>query len=71
VSLVPGLEPVLSLTTHISVTDEDWDLIFRVHVHGAYKTTRAAWPIMQAQKYGLIINTASGWARIFVAGFLR
>ncbi|KAI9019635.1 peroxisomal hydratase-dehydrogenase-epimerase [Hyaloraphidium curvatum] len=41
------------------MTDEDWDLIHKVHVRGTYKVTKAAWPIMQAQKYGRIINTAS------------
>jgi NAD(P)-dependent dehydrogenase (short-subunit alcohol dehydrogenase family) len=39
--------------------DEDWNLIFKVHVYGAYKTTRAAWNIMREQGYGRIINTTS------------
>ncbi len=39
--------------------DEDWNLIFKVHVYGAYKTTRAAWNIMREQGYGRIINTSS------------
>lgn len=38
---------------------EDWDIIMDVHVHGAYKTARAAWPYMRKQKYGRIINTSS------------
>jgi multifunctional beta-oxidation protein len=38
---------------------EDWDVIMDVHVHGAYKTTRAAWPYMRKQKYGRVINTSS------------
>ncbi|KAI9006757.1 peroxisomal hydratase-dehydrogenase-epimerase [Hyaloraphidium curvatum] len=42
------------------MTDEDWDLIFKVHYLGAYKCSRAAWPHMQNQKFGRIINTASG-----------
>lgn len=42
-----------------NMEDLDWDLIMRVHVFGAYKTTRAAWPHFRAQKYGRVINTAS------------
>ncbi|KAH0848983.1 hypothetical protein AYO21_07488 [Fonsecaea monophora] len=38
---------------------EDWDRIVDVHVHGAFKTARAAWPYMRKQKYGRIINTSS------------
>ena len=37
----------------------DWDIIMDVHVHGAFKTARAAWPYMRKQKYGRIINTSS------------
>jgi multifunctional beta-oxidation protein len=39
--------------------DEDWDLINKVHVKGAYKCARAAWPYFRKQKYGRVINTAS------------
>jgi len=39
--------------------DEDWNLIFKVHVYGAYSCSRAAWNIMREQGYGRIINTSS------------
>ena len=39
--------------------DDDWDLVIKVHVKGAYKCARAAWPHFRKQKYGRIINTAS------------
>ena len=39
--------------------DADWDLIFKVHVRGSYKTARAAWPYFRKQKFGRVINTAS------------
>src|SRR4051812_34217416 len=39
--------------------DEDWDLIIKVHVRGAYKCARAAWPHFRKQKFGRVINTAS------------
>ncbi|KAI9008103.1 hypothetical protein BC832DRAFT_553111 [Gaertneriomyces semiglobifer] len=41
------------------MTDADWDLVQRVHVRGSYKVTKAAWPHMQKQGFGRIINTAS------------
>ncbi|KAF4963683.1 hypothetical protein FSARC_8327 [Fusarium sarcochroum] len=42
-----------------NIKDEDWDLIYKVHVKGAYKCARAAWPHFRKQKYGRVINTAS------------
>ena len=41
------------------MTDQDWELIYKVHVDGAYKVTKAAWPHMLAQGYGRIIFTTS------------
>ncbi|MDP2273498.1 MAG: SDR family NAD(P)-dependent oxidoreductase [Archangium sp.] len=41
------------------MTKEDWDLIFRVHVNGAFRCSHAAWPYMQEQGYGRILFTAS------------
>lgn len=42
-----------------NMKDEDWDLIMKVHVIGAYKCARAAWPHFRKQKYGRVISTAS------------
>ncbi|KIW91758.1 peroxisomal hydratase-dehydrogenase-epimerase [Cladophialophora bantiana CBS 173.52] len=42
-----------------NMKDADWDLINTVHVKGAYKCARAAWPYFRKQKYGRVINTAS------------
>ena len=41
------------------MSQEDWDLIYRVHVLGAYRVTKAAWDVMREQGYGRIIFTAS------------
>jgi NAD(P)-dependent dehydrogenase (short-subunit alcohol dehydrogenase family) len=41
------------------MTDADWDLVYQVHVQGAYKVTRAAWDHLRNQNYGRIIFTAS------------
>nr|POF00987.1 peroxisomal hydratase-dehydrogenase-epimerase [Quercus suber] len=42
-----------------NMKDQDWDLIMKVHVNGAYKCARAAWPHFRKQKYGRVISTAS------------
>lgn len=42
-----------------NISDDDWDLIIKVHVKGSYKCARAAWPHFRTQKYGRVINTAS------------
>lgn len=39
--------------------DADWELVYKVHVEGAYKTTRAAWPHLREQNYGRVIFTSS------------
>ncbi|EFO82251.1 CRE-DHS-28 protein [Caenorhabditis remanei] len=43
----------------LKMTELDWDLIFKVHVKGAYAVTKAAWPYMRDQKYGRIVVTSS------------
>jgi 3-hydroxyacyl-CoA dehydrogenase/3a,7a,12a-trihydroxy-5b-cholest-24-enoyl-CoA hydratase len=41
------------------MTEEDWDLIYRVHLKGSFAVTKAAWPHMKQNNYGRIIMTAS------------
>eukprot|EP00092_Neocalanus_flemingeri_P007605 GFUD01008207.1.p1 GENE.GFUD01008207.1~~GFUD01008207.1.p1 ORF type:complete len:604 (+),score=134.87 GFUD01008207.1:249-2060(+) len=43
----------------VRLSDSDWDLVHRVHLRGAFLTSRAAWPHMKKNKYGRIIMTAS------------
>jgi NAD(P)-dependent dehydrogenase (short-subunit alcohol dehydrogenase family) len=59
VDIVINNAGILRDTSFAKMTDEDWDLIYRVHAFGAYKVTKAAWPHMLEQGYGRIINTAS------------
>ncbi|WP_442514017.1 SDR family oxidoreductase [Pseudomonas promysalinigenes] len=39
--------------------DSDWEQVYKVHVEGAYKITRAAWPYLREQNWGRVIFTAS------------
>ena len=50
---------ILRDTTFHKMTQEDWDLIYRVHVLGSFRVTHAAWPHLRDQGYGRIIMTAS------------
>lgn len=59
VDVVVNNAGIIRDSSFIKMTDEDWDLIYRVHALGAYKVTKAVWPIMLEQGYGRIVNTAS------------
>jgi (3R)-3-hydroxyacyl-CoA dehydrogenase / 3a,7a,12a-trihydroxy-5b-cholest-24-enoyl-CoA hydratase / enoyl-CoA hydratase 2 len=50
---------ILRDTSFANMSDQDWNLIYEVHVRGSYKTTKAVWEIMRSQGYGRIIMTAS------------
>lgn len=41
------------------MSEQDWSKVLQVHLHGAFKVTKAAWPHMQKHKYGRIIMTTS------------
>lgn len=41
------------------MTEDDWDLVYQVHVKGAFKVSHAAWPYMREAEYGRMIFTAS------------
>ena len=41
------------------MSDADWDLVYEVHLHGAYKVSRAAFPHMREQGYGRFVMTTS------------
>ncbi|NHW02391.1 SDR family oxidoreductase [Stutzerimonas degradans] len=59
VDVVVNNAGILRDRTFHKMEDADWDLVYRVHVEGAYKVTRAAWPLMREQGYGRVIFTAS------------
>ena len=41
------------------MTADDWGLIYRVHLNGAFRVTHAAWPIMRDKQFGRVIMTSS------------
>src|ERR1700689_575885 len=50
---------ILRDTSFQKMSQEDWDLIYRVHVLGSFRVTHAAWNQMRDAGYGRIIMTAS------------
>jgi len=50
---------ILRDKTFHKMEDADWELVYKVHVEGAYKVTRAAWPHLREQNFGRVIFTAS------------
>jgi 3-hydroxyacyl-CoA dehydrogenase/3a,7a,12a-trihydroxy-5b-cholest-24-enoyl-CoA hydratase len=50
---------ILRDTSFQKMTQEDWDLIYKVHVLGAFRCTHAVWNHMRDKGYGRIIFTAS------------
>ncbi|QXH36599.1 SDR family oxidoreductase [Pseudomonas muyukensis] len=50
---------ILRDKTFHKMDDSDWELVYRVHVEGAYKVTHAAWPHLREQNWGRVIFTSS------------
>src|SRR5271166_5807582 len=50
---------ILRDTSFQKMTQEDWDLIYRVHVLGSFRVTHAAWNHMRDAGYGRVVFTAS------------
>jgi 3-hydroxyacyl-CoA dehydrogenase/3a,7a,12a-trihydroxy-5b-cholest-24-enoyl-CoA hydratase len=59
VDIVVNNAGILRDVSFPKMTQEDWDLIYRVHVLGAFRVTHAAWPYLRDQGYGRVIFTAS------------
>lgn len=59
VDVVVNNAGILRDKSFAKMTDADWDLVYRVHVEGAYKVTHAAWPYMKDSNFGRVIFTAS------------
>lgn len=50
---------ILEDASFLKMTQQQWERIMRIHLDGAYKVTKAAWPYMIKQKYGRVIMTTS------------
>jgi 3-hydroxyacyl-CoA dehydrogenase/3a,7a,12a-trihydroxy-5b-cholest-24-enoyl-CoA hydratase len=59
VDIVINNAGILRDTTFQKMSEDDWEKIYRVHVLGGFRVTKAAWNLMRDQGYGRIVFTAS------------
>jgi len=59
VDIVINNAGILRDVSFMKMTEQDWDLIMKVHLKGTFSVTRAAWNIMREKGYGRIVNTGS------------
>ena len=55
-----GIFASLSLKPMTEIDSKEWDLVMAVNVRGSFECAKAVLPVMRRQKYGKIINIASG-----------
>jgi NAD(P)-dependent dehydrogenase (short-subunit alcohol dehydrogenase family) len=41
------------------MSDQEWDAVVKVHLHGTYHVVKAAWPHMREQSFGRVVVTSS------------
>ncbi len=59
IDIVVNNAGILRDTSFQKMSEEDWELIYRVHVLGGFRVTKAAWNYMRDAGYGRIVFTAS------------
>ncbi|WP_224366287.1 peroxisomal multifunctional enzyme type 2 [Hyalangium versicolor] len=59
VDIVINNAGILRDTTFHKMSEQDWELIYRVHLLGAFRVTHAAWPHLREAGYGRVLFTAS------------
>jgi NAD(P)-dependent dehydrogenase (short-subunit alcohol dehydrogenase family)/acyl dehydratase/predicted lipid carrier protein YhbT len=60
VDIVVNNAGILRDVSFAKMSLDDWNLIMKVHVYGAFRVTHAAWPYLREKEYGRIIFTTSG-----------
>ena len=59
VDIVVNNAGILRDVSFRKMSDDDWDKVYQVHLKGAFAVTHAAWPHMEKQTYGRIVNITS------------
>jgi (3R)-3-hydroxyacyl-CoA dehydrogenase / 3a,7a,12a-trihydroxy-5b-cholest-24-enoyl-CoA hydratase / enoyl-CoA hydratase 2 len=59
IDIVVNNAGILRDVSFAKMSADDWDLVYRVHVLGAFRVTHAAWPHLREQRYGRVVVTAS------------
>jgi (3R)-3-hydroxyacyl-CoA dehydrogenase / 3a,7a,12a-trihydroxy-5b-cholest-24-enoyl-CoA hydratase / enoyl-CoA hydratase 2 len=59
VDIVVNNAGILRDISFLKQTEQDWDLVLKVHLQGSKNVTKAAFPIMRENKWGRIVMTTS------------
>ena len=59
VDIVINNAGILRDKTLHKMSDQDWDLVYQVHLHGAFQVSRAAFAHMRGKGYGRFVMTTS------------
>jgi len=59
VDIVVNNAGILRDISFMKQTDQDWDLVLKVHLQGSRNVTKAAFPVMREKKWGRIVMTTS------------
>jgi len=59
VDIVINNAGILRDVSFLKQTDQDWDLVLKVHLLGSKNVSKAAFPIMREKKWGRIVMTTS------------
>ncbi len=59
VDIVINNAGILRDSSFHKMTEQDWELIYRVHLLGAFRVTHAAWPHLREAGYGRVVFTSS------------
>lgn len=51
---------ILRDVSFLKMSEKDWQMMFAVHLDGAFQLTKAAWPHMRQQQFGRILMVTSG-----------
>jgi NAD(P)-dependent dehydrogenase (short-subunit alcohol dehydrogenase family) len=60
VDVVVNNAGILRDTSFAKLTEDQLDLVLKVHLYGGFHVTHAAWEHLRGQGYGRVINTTSG-----------
>eukprot|EP00747_Dinoflagellata_sp_TGD_P087149 gnl/TRDRNA2_/TRDRNA2_163548_c2_seq1.p1 gnl/TRDRNA2_/TRDRNA2_163548_c2~~gnl/TRDRNA2_/TRDRNA2_163548_c2_seq1.p1 ORF type:complete len:306 (-),score=66.20 gnl/TRDRNA2_/TRDRNA2_163548_c2_seq1:104-1021(-) len=60
VDIIVNNAGILRDTSFRKMTEQDWDLVYQVHLKGAFSVLKAAWPHMEKNNYGRIVSISSG-----------
>lgn len=50
---------LLRNVSFLKMTEDDWDVLYRVHLLGMMRVTKAVWPHMRNARYGRVLMTSS------------